>query len=346
MSKCEEIPSTSPSEIEALIERVKRNNLKEGDVQLLERLLRLLLSLTNLLQQKNASIKRLKRWLFGPSSDKRKSSSKSEQTNESEEETQSDSSDSSEQGETSEAGSKRDQGCEDGKKKRVGHGRLSASRYSGAEVVRVRNQDLKAGDSCPDQCCSGRLYDTNSPTVFIQLKGQPIVGATRFEQEVLRCSSCQERYTARLPEKVRPVKYLESADAAIVLAKHAAGLPFYRLEKLQSEFSVPLAESVQFERCERVADALFPVYLHLKKMAAQGEVVYADDTRVKILSLMKENHSLGADARRGLQTSALVVQSGEHQIALYVSGRSHARRECFGVVESKAGGFADTDTDV
>lgn len=57
MSKREEIPRTNPSEIEALIERVKQNDLKEGDVQLLERLLRLLLSLTNLLQQKNASIK-------------------------------------------------------------------------------------------------------------------------------------------------------------------------------------------------------------------------------------------------------------------------------------------------
>jgi hypothetical protein len=39
MSKREEIPTTNPAEIEALIERVKQNDLKEGDVQLLERLL-------------------------------------------------------------------------------------------------------------------------------------------------------------------------------------------------------------------------------------------------------------------------------------------------------------------
>lgn len=255
----------------------------------------------------------MKRWLFGPSSDKRSSSSKEGQTQSTEA--------GAEAGAGVEAGStievqesqlstdlieSSSVECEEEsvgqkKDKRKGHGRKKASDYVGASVVQLVNSGLNAGDDCPDQCCSGRLYDTNSPTVFIQLVGQPIVGATRYEQEVLRCSRGQERYTASLPEEVKPVKYLESADAAIVLAKHSAGLPFYRMAELQSEFGVPVSESVQFERCERVADALLPVYLHLKRQAAQGEVIYADDTRVKILSLMKENHSLGADDRKGLQ---------------------------------------------
>jgi hypothetical protein len=60
-----------PSEIEALIQRLKRSNIKPRDAQLVERLLRLGLSMASLLQHKNTSSKRLKQLTFGPSSDKR-----------------------------------------------------------------------------------------------------------------------------------------------------------------------------------------------------------------------------------------------------------------------------------
>lgn len=71
MAKRDDIPKTDPSEIEALIQRLKQSNLESRDAQLIERLLRLVLSMASLLQHKNASIKRLKRLIFGPSSDKR-----------------------------------------------------------------------------------------------------------------------------------------------------------------------------------------------------------------------------------------------------------------------------------
>src|SRR5215471_8772802 len=71
MAKRDDIPKTDPSEIEALIHRLRQSNIEPRDAQLVERLLRLVLLMTSLLQQKNASIKRLKRLIFGPSSDKR-----------------------------------------------------------------------------------------------------------------------------------------------------------------------------------------------------------------------------------------------------------------------------------
>src|SRR5262249_27963673 len=71
MAKQDDIPKTDQSEIEALIQRLKQSNLEPRDAQLVERLLRLVLSMASLLQPKNASIKRLKRLIFGPSSDKR-----------------------------------------------------------------------------------------------------------------------------------------------------------------------------------------------------------------------------------------------------------------------------------
>ncbi len=87
---------------------------------------------------------------------------------------------------------------------------------------------------------------------------------------------------------------------------------------------VPFAESVQYERCALVAACVRPVYEELVRMAASADVLYTDDTRVVILDLLKENKQLPAGARRGLQTSGMVAKVGEHQIALYVSGRRHA----------------------
>jgi hypothetical protein len=75
MKKDPDPNSTDPEEIEALIIRLERGELREGDAQLLGRLLRLLLRLITVLQQKNASLGRLKRLLFGPWSDVRSESS-------------------------------------------------------------------------------------------------------------------------------------------------------------------------------------------------------------------------------------------------------------------------------
>jgi hypothetical protein len=58
------LTSTNPVEIETLIGRVKHSDLPERDAQLVERLLRLVLTLVSMLEHKNASISRLKRLLF------------------------------------------------------------------------------------------------------------------------------------------------------------------------------------------------------------------------------------------------------------------------------------------
>ena len=76
-----------------------------------------------------------------------------------------------------------------------------------------------------------------------------------------------------------------------------------RLSRLQESFGVPLPESIQFERCEAVADAALPVFRYLHRLAADGDVIYSDDTRVKILSCLKENKELKAEERRGTHTS-------------------------------------------
>ena len=319
MKKDPDHNSTDSAEIEALITRIERGQLRDGDAQLLARLLRLLLRLITLLQHKNASLSRLKRLLFGPRSDKRREANSSPGTG-AEAESDSESSTSTEQ--TSSDTSKGSHSQRSSRK--GGHGRMGTEAYTGARLVRCHDAELKHGAGCPHDGCKGKLYDTKHPAIFIRLTGQPLVGATRYEQEVLRCSACQERFTAPLPAGVRPEKYDETCDVSLALAKYGAGLPWYRLARLQESFGVPLPESIQFERCEAVADAALPVFLYLRRLAADGEVIYSDDTRVKILSCLKENKELKEEERRGTHTSGIVIEIGGRKIALYANGRRHA----------------------
>jgi transposase len=319
MKKDPDHNSADSAEIEALITRIERGQLRDGDAQLLARLLRLLLRLITLLQHKNASLSRLKRLLFGPRSDKRREANSSPGAG-AEGESDSASSTSTENSSPDTPKGARSQSPS----RKGGHGRMKAEAYTGARVVRCLDEELTHGARCPHDGCRGKLYETKQPAIFIRLTGQALVGATRYEQEVLRCSACQERFTAPLPAGVRPEKYDETCDVSLALAKYGAGLPWYRLSRLQESFGVPLPESIQFERCEAVADAALPVFLYLRRLAADGEVIYSDDTRVRILSCLKENRELKEEDRRGTQTSGLVIEVGGRKIALYANSRRHA----------------------
>jgi hypothetical protein len=77
----------------------------------------------------------------------------------------------------------------------------------------------------------------------------------------------------------------------------------------------------------------------------KGELIYQDDTSVRILSLMAENrtHQAAAQAlgcarsqeRTGMFTTALVVKGGERIICLYYSGRSHAGENLKALLEQR-----------
>ena len=58
--------------------------------------------------------------------------------------------------------------------------------------------------------------------------------------------------------------------------------------------------------------------------AAQGEVIHNDDTKARILSLMKENEELSENDRKGIFTTGIVSKVGERYVYLYFTGREHA----------------------
>ena len=211
-------------------------------------------------------------------------------------------------------------------KRRPGPGRRGADTYRGAEHVECRHETLAAGERCP-VCGRGRLYRV-APGVDIRLDGHALLSAVRYVLEKFRCSACGQVFTAAAPSEVGVDKYSARARAVLVLGRYYLGVPLYRLEGYQAMVGVPVADATQWDQIERVADCAYPVFEQLKTLAAQGDVIYQDDTHVRILSLIAENRRIQADdtseARTGMYTTALVAQQGAQTICLYFAGRAHA----------------------
>ena len=336
MAKGEEIPKTNPAEIEKLIEQIRGTNLEPGAKEKIERLLRTVLALLELLQRKNTSIKKLQQLIFGKRTEKHPlAQARKAEDSEKDGESEKSDDDRPKASGDQEARAVRLSSESEEKRKRKGHGRRAASDYSGARIVKCRHESLKVGSSCPASC-GGRLYDLNEPTALIQFTGQPLITATKYEREALRCAKCQQRYVAPLPEGVSEERYDPSCDATIALMKAGAGLPWHRLSGLQAMGGVPLSEATMWERCEATADAALGVYLHLKRLGASGEVMHTDDTGVKILSCLKEDQE---EKGRGTFTSGIVVKVGSRKIAFYLSGRRHAGENLAELLKNRNAGL-------
>src|SRR4051794_14331025 len=223
-----------------------------------------------------------------------------------------------------------------------GHGRNCAEAYRGAEQVDVAHPSLRAGDACP-ACGEGTVYD-KAPGVLVRITGQPPLAAKVYRLQKLRCHLCGQVFTADAPQETGQSKYDARAGSMIGLLKYGSGLPFNRLEGLQGDLGVPLPASNQWDVVEAVAAGLAPVLDELIRQAAQGEVLHNDDTTVKILELMGERarqEALAgadgdADERRGLFTWGVVALRDGHRVALFFSGRRHAGENLAEVLAHRA----------
>jgi transposase len=232
-----------------------------------------------------------------------------------------------------------------------GHGRNGADDYPGAEKITVPLASLTAGDACP-KCEDGTIYESR-PGVLVRLTGQPPIGAKIYYLQKLRCSLCGELFTAQAPECVCGEKHDSTVGSMIGLLKYGTGMPFNRAENLQQGLGIPLPASTQWEIVEAQAERAEPVFEELVRLAGQGDVVHNDDTTVKILEMMGERarkaalaeeasengedspKKSGAD-RTGLFTTGIVSLHAGRKIALFFSGRQHAGENLKDVLARRA----------
>jgi len=216
-----------------------------------------------------------------------------------------------------------------------GHGRNAASAFTGAEKVSVQHTQLKPGDPCPE-CREGRVYRQKEPKTLIRIVGQAPLKATVFEMERLRCNGCCQVFTAAEPAGVGAGKYDMTAVAMIAPLKYGTGMPFNRMERLETQLGIPLPAATQGELMEQAAGLLKLILDELIRQAAQGSVVHNDDTGVRILKLVRNTD----DGRTGTFTSGIVSIWREWCIALYFTGWKHAGENLADVLKHRAAELA------
>jgi transposase len=200
-----------------------------------------------------------------------------------------------------------------------------------APKVKVQHPTLKAGDRCPE-CIKGKVYPLKEPAVRVRVIGQAPVQATVYELARLRCNLCQEVYEAPAPEQMGETKREETAASMVAVLKYGSGMPFYRLAGLQDHLGIPLPPSTQWDMMEQAAAVIEPVYEELIRQAAQGQVLYNDDTAVRILALQRET----AAERTGVFTTGIVATAHGRKMTLFFSGDKHAGENLADVLRKRA----------
>jgi transposase len=335
MRNTPELIEVDSDRLEEVVRRAEQS-LDEEDAALIRAVLESYAYVTELVEDRNTTIRRLRQLFFGSRSEKTEDVVGSK-AGKSEPRAPADA--------TSEPPSAAGEAVPDGSEAAdapKGHGRNGAEAYQGAVRVEVPHPTLRPGDACP-ACGEGTVYE-KTPGVLVRITGQPPLAATVYQLQKLRCHLCGQVFTAEAPKAVGPSKYDARAGSMIALLKYGSGLPFNRLEGLQRNLGVPLPASTQWDVVEAVAENLAPVFDELVRQAAQGEVLHNDDTTVKILELMGERARQealtgaqdDADERRGLFTSGVVALRDGHRVALFFSGHRHAGENLAQVLKHRA----------
>lgn len=338
---------------EALIARVHRSNLPRADAERVEWVIRMYFYVVFALQEAKLSAKRLRSLLFGKRPEPSPEASSAAGQAESDGPLASavleaDADGAGATGNQAPPGaSQRPERAKPTGGHRPGTGCLGAAAYAGATRVECRHEELAVGQRCP-VCGQGTLYAL--PTgVEVRIDGHALLSAMRYELEKLRCSACGAIFTAGLPAGVGEEKYSAQARAVLAVSRYYLGVPGYRLQGYQAMLGVPVPDATQWDQIEVVGDCAYKVFEQMEREAAQGALIFQDDTAVRILSLIKENHDLVAAAqaqglsttneRTGMPTTALAVQVGEHTAILYYSSRRHAGENLQGLLDNRAAGL-------
>lgn len=302
-------------ELKAIIERAATGPLGEQDRQLLLSVSETLCYVTDQLDKKSISIARLRKLLFGASTETLKNLVPDNPPDQDQEP------------------SSPDEPVEP-KKKAKGHGRHGADDYTGAQKVNIPHETLKPGDPCP-HCLKGTLYEMSKSRQVVRVTGQAPLQATVYELQKLRCGLCSKIFTAKTPKGVGSEKYDAKSVSMMAMLKYGSGVPFNRLQRLQETLGIPLAASTQWETLSEHEYVFGSVYQAFIVAAAQGKVIHNDDTTMRVLNLPDLNRPGKAD-RTGVFTSGIVSVGDDHQIALFFTGHQHAGENLADVLKHRA----------
>lgn len=330
----------TPEEIDDLINRLNNKCLLEGDYSLLTDILRAMIWLSFSLQEKELSIKRLRK-IFGI---KTESAKKLLELAHGKALVQDNSVDVPKENDLESGKTYPDKDPSTKKKeqkKAKNHGHRPSTDYSEAKVINIAHHALKKGDICRD-CLKGKVFELQPGTV-IYIKGQPWLQVEIYRPARFRCALCGKTFTAALPTEIVTGSRSDSSAKAIVsLLKYRGGVPFYRQGQMQEILGAPISASEIWSMTEDVADAVQPIYAAICMEAANAELVHNDDTAAKILSREKElNTSEDKSKRTGTFTSCIiaVMKNPEVKVGLFFTGWKHAGENLDELLKNRSKGL-------
>jgi len=226
--------------------------------------------------------------------------------------------------------------------KRKGHGRNGSKDYPGAKRVPIPHPTLKVGQLCP-QCLRAKLYLLKTPARLMRIVAQPLFHATLYELERLRCALCGAVFTAPAPTEAGTSKYDPSVGTMLALMRYGAGQPMYRMDKWQTHFGVPLPASTQWELIEAASATPALVYDALIGIGAQGRLIHHDDTTMRVHSLRQQLTQAPppteGQKRTGIFTTSIVSQVGLNPVALFFTGDQHAGENLDQLLQRRSAGL-------
>jgi hypothetical protein len=292
------IINLSRKDIKSILKRLENRTLQNNDFDNIKKIIASYKYISDVLEKKNLSIRKLRNIIFGSSTESSKNILKKEQMK------------------TNKSNISRS--------KQKGHGRKSSGEYKSAEKIKVSHNKLKHGDACPD-CNKGKVYRMQKPRFIIRITGDAPFRSKIYELERLRCNLCLTIFTAGLPDEAGKEKYDEKAKAMVPILRYGSGFPHYRLENLQQSLGHPFPDSNQWEVIQNLSETVEPVYNKLLFQAAQGDIIHNDDTNMKILSLLKFKKELYEKQKRtGIFTSGFLSVKDTWKAALFFTGKRHA----------------------
>lgn len=211
-----------------------------------------------------------------------------------------------------------------------GHGRRGAKDYPRAKHFH-HAPDCKPGSRCPE-CGRGRMWPARGKVV-VRFDGQPSFTAEVHHIETLRCRCCNHEISGKPPDKLFRAcgNLYYSACAMLAVLHYWMGMPFKRLESLQEKLKIPFADASQWDAMDDMDSKLMPLFKAVESHAMNhGRNMRPDDTGMRVVSLGKEIRAEleAADdpdkVRRGVNGTALYIETDDGPVILYYTGLHHA----------------------
>ncbi len=319
----------SADELLDLEKRLKAQRLDASDFELLLKLLKFVNLVKSLLEQKRLNILKLLRLIFGVKTELKNGSARN----------------------------KIGTNPKSGNTAKPKRGRNGRNDYPGAKTIPCKHETLSRGEICPE-CLKGKLTDAE-PGVAYEWQGQTPLTLSIYHLERFLCPICKTSFTAVPPAGAAIKTVDDSADdfktsrcdsnaranAMVAGLRYEYGIPGYRLAKIQGRLGLALPESTQWRMITQVKASGELIFEALIREAASAELLMNDDTRMKILDVVKKIKDDDAafeqekkskkKTRAATRTSTVLAKNDGRTIILYFTGTGNAGENLARILEER-----------